>query len=74
MESNKKCPKCNASMDEGFVVDHSYGGSLVSKWSDGPPEESVWTGLKVKDPKPITTYRCTECGYLESYANNKPVH
>ncbi len=39
-------------------------------WQDGLPEHSLWTGLKTSGHQqlPITTYRCTKCGYLESYA------
>jgi hypothetical protein len=37
---------------------------------EGQPEESIWTGTKTrgKHQVRITTYRCTGCGYLESYA------
>jgi predicted nucleic-acid-binding Zn-ribbon protein len=71
MESKKNCPKCSGDMEEGFVVDHSYGTRSVSEWSEGPPESSVWSGLKVKEPKAISTFCCIQCGYLESYARKK---
>jgi hypothetical protein len=64
------CPKCSSSMDEGFVVDHTHGGALQSSWVGGPPRKSFWTGLKLSGTAkyPVTTYRCTHCGYLESFA------
>jgi len=39
--------------------------------SEGAPEKG-WTGnvkMKGKRKLDITAYRCTSCGYLESYAN-----
>ena len=64
------CPKCNSDMEEGFVIDHSYTARMPSEWVEGKPVRSFWTGLKV--PKganhAVAPYRCTRCGYLESYA------
>jgi len=57
-------------MEEGFIVDVGYGATAVPKWVEGEPVRSIWTGLKLKgkEQKPVTTYRCRRCGYLESYA------
>ena len=66
-----QCPKCNASMDAGFVLDQTHGANMQSAWLDGVPEESIWTGgVKVRGHQrvPVTTFRCPRCGYLESYA------
>ena len=40
------------------------------KWVEGEPQYSIWTGLKLrgKERLPVTTYRCSRCGFLESYA------
>lgn len=64
------CAKCDGEMEEGFVLDNTHGGRLQSEWVEGPPERSVWVGIKVKGKEhfPIATYRCRRCGYLESYA------
>jgi hypothetical protein len=64
------CLKCKARMQEGFIVDNTYGGRLVTKWIEGAPEKSRWLGVRLRDKKAIevATYRCTSCGYLESYA------
>ena len=64
------CPKCNALMVVGFVIDESYGVRTVSAWLEGAPQRSSWTGVKLGGNKPleITTWRCTGCGFLESYA------
>jgi hypothetical protein len=64
------CPRCDGSLEPGFVIDVGYGTKTVPKWVAGEPEKSIWTGLKLggKEQLPITTYRCRRCGYLESYA------
>ena len=59
-------------METGYLVDTMYGQGTAStpKWVVGEPERSIWTGLKLRG-KPrlaVTTYRCRQCGFLESYA------
>lgn len=64
------CPKCRATMEEGFIVDSGhYNSEMVSTWMEGQPDERWW-GLKTgsKEKLKVSTYRCTACGYLESYA------
>ena len=57
-------------MDEGYVVDRTEGGYLVSSWVEGQPEKSFWVGLRIKGRArlPVRTFRCRRCGFLESYA------
>ena len=57
-------------MEQGFVLDQTYGARGVSQWAAGAPVKSFWTGTKLPEEKlvPIGTYRCSSCGYLESYA------
>ena len=64
------CPKCGRSMESGFVLDLAHGAVAQSSWVEGAPVPSLWTGLKIKGHQrlPVTTFRCTKCGYLESYA------
>lgn len=65
------CPRCRGSMRQGFVVDHTEGlGRVVSHWAAGAPVKSLWAGTKLPATTliPIGTYRCSDCGYLESYA------
>ena len=70
MSYSAKCPKCEGEMQEGFILDESHGGHLVSRWVAGKPEASFWMGTKVdgKELRHIQSFRCTNCGYLESYA------
>ena len=64
------CPKCRVAMEEGFIKDVGYGDVQPSKWVEGAPEKSFWTGVTTrgKEQVQVTTYRCPRCGYLESYA------
>lgn len=70
------CPKCNQEMQEGFVLDR---GDLEVRhpalWVQGTPQKSLWMGTKIegRDSFPISSYRCTGCGYLESYASPAPI-
>ena len=66
------CPRCQGSMTEGFVLDHTEGGARkVSAWVEGAPEPGLLVGVKVrgKTKYDIRTWRCGRCGFLESYAN-----
>ncbi len=70
MRSND-CPKCQGSMTEGFVPDlEGHNSRKVSTWVEGAPEKSFWMGLKTsnKAKYDIQTWRCSRCGFLESYA------
>lgn len=70
MFESHRCPKCPGPMEQGFIIDNSYGELLVSHWAPGVPRKSFWTGTKLPKEKlvPIGTYRCSSCGYLEAYA------
>ena len=66
------CPKCDGLMVQGFIVDRDHGGSRrVSSWIEGAPEKAFWSGTNAPDDKqiPIGTFRCSTCGYLESFAS-----
>ena len=57
-------------MEEGFTVDMGdYSMPTVGAWHPGKPQKTWW-GLNVTkaDKREIVTWRCTSCGYLESYA------
>ena len=70
MAHSKTCPKCQGSMAEGFVVDNGHGGRYVSSWLEGVPKRSFWVGVVLEGKKPIeiVAWRCSACGFLESYA------
>lgn len=70
--SSPVCPKCGASMEAGFIIDKGERGGSVNapEWAEGEPTPSFWTGLALRgrERHPVSTYRCTGCGYLESFA------
>ena len=68
-----ECPKCQGQMEQGFILDMTYGSRLVSQWARGVPAKSFWTGTKLPDDKlvPIGVFRCRSCGFLESYARDE---
>ena len=59
-------------MAQGFIADFADMGqnANVSTWVEGSPQASLLFGAKAPAGKriPIGTYRCSLCGYLESYA------
>lgn len=66
-----RCPKCQGEMVQGFIVDWSQGGGRrISSWVEGAPEKSFWHGTSAPAEKhvPVGTFRCSKCGFLESFA------
>lgn len=68
--TTKTCPKCRGKMDPGFVLDRNRFEDRQGTWIEGTLELNMWTGTakSKKEQIPVTTYRCDNCGYLESYA------
>jgi ribosomal protein S27AE len=68
--AERTCPKCSGQMEDGFTLDHTHGENRQAAWVEGSPQRSFWMGLKAPraGQHAITTYRCSKCGYLESYA------
>jgi hypothetical protein len=65
------CPKCQRPMEKGYVPELTYGAVLQSAWTPGEPiPRRFMGGIKWSRSNnvAIITYRCTSCGYLESYA------
>jgi predicted nucleic-acid-binding Zn-ribbon protein len=73
MTHSLQCPKCQSRMEQGFVLDNTYGARVVSQWAAGAPLKSFWAGTKLPEEQlvPIGTYRCVSCGYLEHYARHE---
>jgi hypothetical protein len=68
MAAPQQCPKCNGSMKQGFIVDYA-NGHWVNKWAPGTPKKSFVRFLWPRQWMPVGTFRCDNCGYLESYAD-----
>ena len=68
--NDKKCSKCGAEMQEGFILEHR----LAVRWIAGKPETSLLGDVIKTDGREqrrLESYRCVACGYLESYAQAK---
>ncbi len=64
------CAKCNSRMEDGILLDRGHGYIYAASWVAGPVDKSWLTGMRLKGKSTldVRTYRCTACGYLESYA------
>jgi len=70
-EGKDRCAKCNAKMELGFILEQKNAiVNFPNIWVEGAPEPSFLerTKLSGKVKLSVETYRCVECGYLESYA------
>jgi hypothetical protein len=56
-----KCPKCEGEMEVGIVK--TKGGAPEQEWGS----KVNWSKIGVENAHNIETFRCTSCGYLESY-------
>jgi hypothetical protein len=57
-------------MEAGFGLDITHGKVVRSRWVKGEPDSLWWQGTHTSDPecRAIEIWRCTQCGFLESYA------
>jgi predicted nucleic-acid-binding Zn-ribbon protein len=70
MSEANKCPKCDGTMQEGFIFDDGYVNLTASRWVADAPELAFgrWVKVAGKEQYQIRSFRCVKCGYLESYA------
>ena len=59
-------------MEEGFIPDLTYGASKSRWWHPGRPITILLGVLQLENEKKLSveTFRCTGCGFLESYAKS----
>ena len=65
-----KCGKCGADTLEGYIPDEDHNQYTPPIWVAGKPEFGIFGGAKIAglETHTIRTFRCTKCGFLESYA------
>ena len=70
MNPDRRCPKCDGTMQLGFIPDATYGSTVVAGWYPGRPQKSFWQGTRVdrEEIVAIDAYRCPGCGFVEFYA------
>lgn len=68
-----RCPKCAGQQETGLVIDSGHTWIHPSRWVEGAPEASWWQGTKTSGLtcRKVEYWRCTKCGFLEAYANEK---
>ena len=68
--TDRRCGKCGGLQNEGFLLDSAHKAVKVGHWAEGAPEYWVLRILKMRGRRklPIQSWRCTKCGFLESYA------
>jgi hypothetical protein len=73
IETQKKCPKCDGNLIKGFILDYAHSVIIVPNWHEGSPKKSFWwkTSQPSSDGIPIAAFRCSRCGFIEFYSNEK---
>lgn len=75
-DPSPRCLRCGSEMQPGYIPDRNLGWYDPTKWFGGKLSVGFLGGVdhKPKDkPLFVRTYRCVQCGYLESYAE-APAH
>jgi uncharacterized protein with PIN domain len=66
----ERCPKCDAMLEEGFLLDSTHNAVRVGRWADGPPTYWFLRILRMKGRRrlAIEAGRCPKCGLLQLWA------
>jgi hypothetical protein len=71
VEQARTCAGCGGELVAGSLASKdSYYMVAASQWLEGPPEKSIWSGLRTQGRLllPVAAYCCQSCGKLELYA------
>ena len=65
-----ECRDCRVAMDAGLMLDRTHGGSEQPMWIKGTADKGIFGLIKERDRErlPVVTFRCPNCGRLESFA------
>jgi hypothetical protein len=71
--TNGGCLRCNGSLEPGFLIDRTHMGfTAQAMWASGDPQPTALLAVSVvasqSDTRNVVTYRCVDCGRLESFA------
>ena len=65
-----RCLRCDGEMEPGYVLDYGLDRIEPARWVEGPPETGLLgTTTRGKRQHRISTFRCSRCGWLESFAD-----
>ena len=65
------CKRCGKWMDEGYLLEKGdHNSASPTRWIEGRPEKSFWTGLVTKNRRTFVTtaLRCQGCACVELFA------
>jgi len=70
-----ECPKCNGTMNLGYLSDYSEHSVFIAKWIEGEPTPRTFLGITGTNVEThgramldVRALRCEHCGFLELYA------
>ena len=68
-----QCVKCGSAMESGYIPDRNMSWYDPRKWFPGALRLTTLQGVakNKSTPRHVISYRCTACGYIESYAPNE---
>ncbi len=68
----ERCIRCDGELEKGFMLDKGESDiTSQAKWASGEPNTSLlrFSAAQSGSRKlPVVTYRCRNCGRLESFA------
>lgn len=65
MDKKHVCNRCGGDLEEGFVGSKTDSGKEIREdWGTG----LSFLGNGLENSRPVVSYRCKKCGFLESYA------
>jgi hypothetical protein len=72
-QSQPTCLRCSGPTERGLLVDHGYGIIYPLAWIAGTGRWSKLFGLRLRGQRkmPVVTYRCTNCGRIESFVEDE---
>jgi len=69
-----KCPDCGGELEEGAIMDFTYGGVGVERYGKTtvPTEQklALVTEANFQDIRRVISYRCVKCNRLFSYTQD----
>jgi hypothetical protein len=69
-----KCPDCGGALEEGAILDYTYGGVAVQRHAKAvvPKKEPFALGPETSfhDIRRVVSYRCVKCNRLYPYAQD----
>lgn len=75
--AQRSCPKCDGEMVAGALLEKGTSGNIdlmPTEWVQFDTtyyeKHGYFKGKHVTDRRRVQTYRCTNCGLLESYAGD----